>query len=52
MRRTLVISDIHGELEKFEQLLGEVEYDPENDQLIYKVITSTEGQMQKASSKK
>ncbi|MEK3977526.1 metallophosphoesterase family protein [Psychrobacillus sp. FSL K6-2836] len=34
MKRTLVISDIHGELEKFEQLLSEVEYDSENDQLI------------------
>lgn len=34
MKRTLVISDIHGELEKFEQLLGEVQYDPEIDQLI------------------
>lgn len=34
MKRTLVISDIHGELKKFEQLLGEVEYDPEFDQLI------------------
>ncbi|GGA27449.1 metallophosphoesterase family protein [Psychrobacillus lasiicapitis] len=34
MKRTLVISDIHGELEKFEQLLRQVEYNPENDQLI------------------
>ncbi|WP_342598289.1 metallophosphoesterase family protein [Psychrobacillus sp. FSL H8-0483] len=34
MKRTLVISDIHGELKKFEQLLEEVDYDPETDQLI------------------
>ncbi|MGG0185912.1 metallophosphoesterase family protein [Bacillus rhizoplanae] len=34
MRRMLVISDIHGELEKFEKLLEKVEYNPKNDQLI------------------
>lgn len=34
MKRTLVISDIHGELEKFEQLLEKIEYDPKMDQLI------------------
>ncbi|WP_163099493.1 metallophosphoesterase family protein [Peribacillus alkalitolerans] len=32
--RTLVISDIHGELDKFEQLLEKVIYNPEQDQLI------------------
>lgn len=34
MGRTLVISDIHGELEKFDQLLEKVEYDAKADQLI------------------
>ncbi|MFJ7934744.1 metallophosphoesterase family protein [Sporosarcina sp. NPDC096371] len=34
MTRTLVISDIHGELELFEQLLAKVQYDPHHDQLI------------------
>lgn len=34
MKRTLVISDIHGELEKFEQLLEKVEFNPKMDQLI------------------
>ncbi|NEW08941.1 serine/threonine protein phosphatase [Paenibacillus sp. SYP-B3998] len=34
MKRTIVISDIHGELEKFERLLNEVQYQPEHDQLI------------------
>lgn len=34
MRRVLVISDIHGELEKFNQLLQEVKYDMQADQLI------------------
>lgn len=34
MKRTLVISDIHGELEMFEQLLTNVNYDPRDDQLI------------------
>jgi len=27
MKRILVISDIHGEIEKFEQLLEEAQYD-------------------------
>lgn len=34
MKRTLVISDIHGELELFEELLQVVEYDSNKDQLI------------------
>lgn len=34
MKRTLVISDIHGELEMFERLLNNVNYNPEHDQLI------------------
>lgn len=34
MKRTLVISDIHGELQKFEQLLVKIEYNHEEDQLI------------------
>lgn len=34
MKRTLVISDIHGELELFEELLRKVEYAPAEDQLI------------------
>lgn len=34
MKRLLVISDIHGELTKFEQLLEQVSYDPDGDQLI------------------
>lgn len=34
MQRTLVISDIHGELEMFEQLLEKVNYHSETDQLI------------------
>ena len=34
MKRILVISDIHGELEKLEQLLKKVNYSPENAQLI------------------
>lgn len=34
MKRTLVISDIHGELELFEQLLANVQYNPLHDQLI------------------
>lgn len=34
MERTLVISDIHGELEKFEKLLHLVDYEPVRDQLI------------------
>ncbi|MEW9702496.1 metallophosphoesterase family protein [Paenibacillus sp. SI8] len=34
MNRTLVISDIHGELEKFEALLTKAGYNPEQDQLI------------------
>lgn len=34
MKRTLAISDIHGELEMFEQLLQAAQYDPGNDQLI------------------
>ncbi|MBA2937603.1 serine/threonine protein phosphatase [Paenibacillus sp. CGMCC 1.16610] len=34
MKRMLVISDIHGELEKFERLLEAVRYRPEEDQLI------------------
>jgi len=34
MKRTLVMSDIHGELEMFERLLSDVKYDPDQDQLI------------------
>ncbi|HDR4518568.1 TPA: serine/threonine protein phosphatase [Bacillus cereus] len=34
MKRILVISDIHGEIEKFEQLLVEAQYDVRQDQLI------------------
>lgn len=34
MKRTLVISDIHGELELFEELLQKAEYDDTRDQLI------------------
>lgn len=34
MNRTLVISDIHGEIEKFERLLSDAKYTPEDDQLI------------------
>ena len=34
MKRTLVISDIHGELELFEELTAEVNYDSTQDQLI------------------
>lgn len=34
MKRTLVISDIHGELELFEELLQQAEYDAAEDQLI------------------
>lgn len=34
MKRTLVISDIHGELNLFEELLDEVNYNNESDQLI------------------
>lgn len=34
MKRILVISDIHGEIEKFEQLLEEAQYDAKQDQLI------------------
>ncbi|MFD2444880.1 metallophosphoesterase family protein [Bacillus sp. CGMCC 1.16607] len=34
MKRTLLISDIHGELVKFEQLLEMVNYNPDQDQLI------------------
>ena len=34
MQRTLVISDIHGELELFEELLRKAEYDPDQDLLI------------------
>jgi serine/threonine protein phosphatase 1 len=34
MKRILVISDIHGESEKFEALLKEAAYSPEQDQLI------------------
>ncbi len=33
-RRTLVISDVHGELERFERLLDDVRYDPGEDELI------------------
>lgn len=33
-RRTLAISDIHGELERFERLLDQVGYDPADDDLI------------------
>ncbi|HEY2985505.1 MAG TPA: metallophosphoesterase, partial [Jatrophihabitantaceae bacterium] len=33
-RRTLAISDIHGERERFERLLDEVRYDPAADDLI------------------
>jgi serine/threonine protein phosphatase 1 len=34
MKRTLVISDIHGEIELFERLLAVVNYDSSHDQLI------------------
>ncbi|MFD1031601.1 metallophosphoesterase family protein [Metaplanococcus flavidus] len=34
MKRTLVISDIHGELELFDELLRKAEYAPDRDQLI------------------
>ncbi|CAM4326522.1 serine/threonine protein phosphatase [Bacillus manliponensis] len=34
MKRILVISDIHGEIEKFEKLLIEVNYNAKHDQLI------------------
>ena len=34
MKRILVISDIHGEIEKFEHLLEEAQYDAKQDQLI------------------
>ncbi|MBH0330300.1 MULTISPECIES: metallophosphoesterase family protein [Brevibacillus] len=34
MKRLLAISDIHGELEKLESLIEQVQYDPQNDQLI------------------
>ena len=34
MKRTLIISDIHGELEKFDQLLEKAEFDSNEDQLI------------------
>lgn len=34
MRRLLAISDIHGELEKFERLLDTANYDPDHDQLL------------------
>lgn len=34
LKRTLVISDIHGELDLFEELLKQVNYDPNEDQLI------------------
>lgn len=34
MERILAISDIHGELEKWESLLAQVKYDPAKDQLI------------------
>ncbi|MED4750293.1 metallophosphoesterase family protein [Brevibacillus choshinensis] len=34
MERILVISDIHGELEKWESLMEKVNYNPEKDQLI------------------
>jgi serine/threonine protein phosphatase 1 len=34
MKRILVISDIHGESEKFEQLLEKVDFNAEEDQLI------------------
>ena len=34
MKRTLVMSDIHGELEMFERLLADVKYDYNQDQLI------------------
>lgn len=34
MKRQLIISDIHGELEMFEQLLERMKYNPEEDQLV------------------
>ncbi len=34
MKRTLVMSDIHGEIEMFERLLSDVKYNPNHDQLI------------------
>ena len=35
LKRTLVISDIHGELELFEELLQTTGYNPNQDQLLY-----------------
>ncbi|WP_422124565.1 metallophosphoesterase family protein [Planococcus sp. X10-3] len=34
MKRTLVISDIHGELKLFDELLQQAQYNPDQDQLI------------------
>lgn len=34
MKRTLVMSDIHGELKMFERLLSDLSYDPNQDELI------------------
>ena len=34
MKRTLIISDIHGELDTFDKLLQKAKYDANNDQLI------------------
>lgn len=34
MNRNLMISDIHGHLNAFEQLLAKVDYQPAHDQLI------------------
>ena len=35
MKRSLVISDIHGEIELLERLLADVDYDSSHDQLIF-----------------
>lgn len=34
MQRTLIISDIHGELKLFNKLLGKINYNPDKDKLI------------------
>lgn len=48
MNRILAISDIHGELALFEELLLKANYNPDEDQLFYSVITLTEVQLQVA----
>lgn len=48
MKRILAISDIHGELELFNRLLEQVNYDASTDQLILLLaITWTAARMQK-----